>query len=170
MNEVADVNLLLTDSLKKWARHYRAMTMTTYYLIRHAEALAREAWSEGDSERPLTPRGERQAAAIARQLKDSGLSDIRTSTAMRCRQTVIPLASLLNIELQSDPALYEGGAALQLPSDGGVHAWCSHGDIIPATLDSLRVRWEKCGKGSIWKLTLDKKGNVRKAEYTPPPE
>ena len=51
--------------------------MTVVYLIRHAEALSREEWSEQDKDRPLTERGRKQARNIAADLKKSGVSSRR---------------------------------------------------------------------------------------------
>ncbi|KAA0209864.1 hypothetical protein EDM80_13610 [bacterium] len=142
--------------------------MTTVYLIRHAEALAREAWSEDDRDRPLTEKGQKQAFQLAQHLRKSGIGEVRTSPAQRCRETVVPLATALGVELLVDNDLYEGGGALKLPAGEGVYALCSHGDKIPATLDALGIKWEKCKKGSIWKLELAKSGKVLRAEYIPP--
>ncbi len=142
--------------------------MTTVYLIRHAEALAREDWSEDDRDRPLTEKGRKQAFQLAQRLRKSGIREVRTSPAHRCRETVVPLATALGVELLVDNDLFEGGGVLKLPTGEGAYALCSHGDNIPATLDALGVKWEKCKKGSVWKLELAKTGKVLDAEYIPP--
>lgn len=142
--------------------------MTTVYLIRHAEALAREDWSEDDKDRPLTEKGEKQALALAKALAKSGIAEVRTSPAIRCRETVAPLAASLKIKLVVDEELHEGGAALRLRFAGPDYALCSHGDRIPATLDELGVKWDKCKKGSVWVVGFDKTGKVVKTDYLPP--
>jgi phosphohistidine phosphatase SixA len=142
--------------------------VTTVYLIRHAEALAREDWSEDDKDRPLTEKGEKQALALAKTLAKCGINEIRTSPATRCRETAAPLASALKLPLVVDPELAEGGAALRLRFAGPNYALCSHGDRIPATLDELGIKWEKCKKGSVWVVGFDKTGRVIKTDYLAP--
>jgi len=142
--------------------------MTVVYLIRHAEALSREEWSEQDKDRPLTERGRKQARNIAADLKKSGVSSLRTSPARRCHETVAPLAEALGLKLVVDKGLFEGGGPIELPRDGGIHALCSHGDRIPETLDAFGVAWDKCKKGSVWKLEIDSNGKVAKSQYLPP--
>ena len=144
--------------------------MTTVYLIRHAEALSREEWSEEDKDRPLTEKGEKQALSLAKALAKSGIAEVRTSPATRCRETVAPLAAALKLELKVDEELFEGGGAVRLHFAGPDYALCSHGDRIPATLDELGIKWEKCKKGSVWKLGFDKTGKVVKSDYLPPQE
>ena len=142
--------------------------MTTVYLIRHAEALAREDWSEEDSDRPLTERGRKQAQKLAKSLAKSGISEVRTSPATRCHETAAPLAAALKVPLVVDQELSEGGAALRLRFAGPDYAMCSHGDRIPATLDELKIKWEKCKKGSVWVVGFDKSGKVVKTDYLAP--
>jgi len=142
--------------------------VTTVYLIRHAEALAREDWSEEDVDRPLTEKGQKQAQGLAKTLASCGITEIRTSPATRCRETAAPLAAALKLPLVVDSDLAEGGAALKLRFAGPSYALCSHGDRIPATLDDLGIKWEKCKKGSVWVVGFDKTGKVIKTDYLVP--
>ena len=157
-----------------------SFAMRTILLIRHAIAEDRETWTGGpDVERPLTSKGRKQAQVIATHvsdvlrgdLKGQKLQGIRTSPAMRCVDTVAPLAESLGVKLIVDKALMEDHA-IKLPKDDGkpsVHAFCAHGDNIPALLRHLGVDWQQqCKKGSIWTLQLDRNDQVKSAEYWVP--
>src|SRR5688500_13857662 len=103
--------------------------MQTILLIRHASALDRAKWKKADHLRPLNKRGQKQAAAIAEELGSGPIAQIRTSPAIRCVQTVEPLAARANVEVKLDDALMEG-SDIKLPkaSQSGLHIFCAHGD------------------------------------------
>ncbi|MGH9171395.1 MAG: SixA phosphatase family protein [Acidimicrobiales bacterium] len=128
--------------------------MSTFYLIRHAKAQAREHWDLPDAERPLTSRGHEQARLLASHLADLGSrrpSRIVSSEAVRCRQTVEDLSHAVSLPVVdvawlmegSDPAealgrLRKLAYRLDPPSgSGGPVAACSHGDVIWAVLELL---------------------------------
>jgi 8-oxo-dGTP diphosphatase len=145
---------------------YRAPV--TVYLIRHAHAGDRSAWSGDDRLRPLSPRGHAQAENIARFLGERPITVIRSSPAIRCLQTVAPLARVLMSTVKSDARLNEGSdaeAALAL-IDEFVDleiALCSHGDVIPDLIGLLQSKGvptegRDCEKGSIWQL--DREGST----------
>lgn len=132
------------------------------YLVRHAKAGNRSEWRGDDRVRPLTPKGWRQAEAIAARLAPVAPSVLRSSSYLRCRQTLEPLAAATGLEVVDEPALVEGNPfepvldLLATLPDGAV--LCSHGDVIPDTLAALDrrgcrfvgpVEWRK---GSVWTL------------------
>jgi 8-oxo-dGTP diphosphatase len=139
----------------------------TVYLIRHAHAGDRGGWSSDDRLRPLSRRGFEQAERIAEALGSQPIEVVRSSPAIRCLQTVAPLARLRMCPVDSDARLFEGGDAEVVQSlidefvDEHV-ALCSHGDVIPDLIDLLRARGvpsegRGCEKGSIWRLDRDGK-------------
>ena len=69
--------------------------MPTYLLVRHAKARKREDWTEPDHLRPLTERGLQQAEVLAESLSGLTVQEVRTSPAVRCYQTIEPLAERL---------------------------------------------------------------------------
>ena len=79
-------------------------------LVRHGVAGDRAKWDGEDRLRPLDRRGERQAAALPESLSGLPIRRILTSPAVRCVQTVEPLAAALGIEVEETPALAEGAA------------------------------------------------------------
>jgi phosphohistidine phosphatase SixA len=69
-------------------------------LLRHADAGIRGESAEPDAWRALSPLGWRQATAVIGRL--DGLSVVRVfaSPALRCRQTVVPLARSLSADVE----------------------------------------------------------------------
>lgn len=116
----------------------------TLLLVRHAHAGSRSDWVGPDSERPLSEKGRHQADALTVHLGDARIDRVLSSAAVRCQQTVAPLARLRGLDVEVHPALTEGttvaGTATlirQLAAEG-VHAvLSSHGDVIPAALYAL---------------------------------
>jgi phosphohistidine phosphatase SixA len=134
----------------------------TVFLIRHAHAGDRSQWSGDDRLRPLSSRGFAQAESIARRLGEPPITVVRSSPAIRCLQTVAPLARVHMCTVESDARLVEGsdaeGALALIDEFVDAHiALCSHGDVIPDLIALLRARGvpsegRGCEKGSIWQL------------------
>ena len=145
------------------------LAMQTILLIRHATATDRKLWKEADHLRPLTKSGHRQAQAIAEELESVPIAQISTSPALRCVQTVEPLATRAKIKMKVDKALMEGGE-IKLPGkrEAGLHIYCAHGDNIPALLDHLGIDCMECKKGSIWMLKRDDDGEITEVSYVKP--
>lgn len=144
--------------------------MQTILLIRHAKAKDRQEWTKADHLRPLTKDGERQAKAIADELGDSAIASIRSSPAVRCVQTVEPLAVRTRVKLSVVDALNEGSTiALPGSDEHGLHVYCAHGDNIPALLKDLGVEVKECQKASIWMLKRDDAGAITDVSYVEPP-
>ena len=155
----------------------------TLYLVRHAKAGDRSRWVGDDRERPLTAKGEAQAAALAERLAPLCTGDLVSSPYLRCVQTIEQLAAAVGRPVRTDERLAEdtgfaGALALieELP-DGSV--LCSHGDVIPDTIAALERRgcridgapdWRKA---SVWVLTTERSGGdvvVTNAHAWPPPD
>ena len=77
------------------------MNTTKIYLIRHAEPTAR------DIDRPLSEIGQRQAAKVAENLRDSGISLIYASPLKRARETAEFVANVCKSEIVERPGLEE---------------------------------------------------------------
>ena len=154
------------------------------YLVRHASAGMRSGWSGPDLQRPLDARGQAQADDIRAALASRPIGRIISSRAVRCAQTVAPLAAAVGVEVEPADEATEGAGydrAFELvvgligtEGDSGDSVVCSHGDLIPAVLWRLREagladRFEsqKCAKGSIWDLEVSD-GRVTGAAYRSP--
>lgn len=151
----------------------------TLYLVRHAHAGRRSAWTSDDRLRPLTERGRTQAEKIGVALEPARPGTILTSPAVRCLQTVLPLADRLGTPAVGDPRIFEGARRSVLEdliadvADDDV-VLCSHGDVIPMILDLLiddglriegRTVWQKA---STWTIGRDD-GSWVSATYAAPP-
>ena len=134
----------------------------TIYLVRHAKAGERRVWTGDDHDRPLSRRGWRQSDAVAQRLAKHGATALYSSAYVRCMQTLEPLAELIGEPVIPEKRLFEYepfepvlDLLAEVP-DGAV--LCSHGDIIPATIQALHRRGMKVetpadwGKSSTWVL------------------
>lgn len=155
----------------------------TVYLVRHARAGRRSTWKGDDSRRPLSKVGRRQAQGLLDVLADAGVTRILSSPALRCRQSVEPLADRLQLPVEVCDALAEHAPpdeSLRL-LDKVVHetpVLCTHGDVVRTLLEHLGCLGVDLGldagsapmaKGSIWALETDDDGAVTTARYLPPP-
>lgn len=154
------------------------------YLVRHAKAGRRSAYTGDDRLRPLTGPGRRQAKAIGKRLapalKGAGVTTLYSSPFIRCIDTLQPLADAIDAVVETDDRLSEGESYVavldmlwSLP-DGT--AFCSHGDVIPETIGALVRRGCKLvshpdwRKGSVWVLQRNNHGEIVSAESWPPPD
>jgi phosphohistidine phosphatase SixA/8-oxo-dGTP pyrophosphatase MutT (NUDIX family) len=145
-------------------------------LTRHAHAGDRFRWEEeDDAVRPLSARGKAEAAAIVTQLAVFGIDRILSSHAIRCWETVSPLADRLGREVTASPGLWEEADYQSIVdvldrSHHGTSVLCSHGPVIASALHavtgaSVGIRMEKA---STW--VLDFSGPILvAANYLAPP-
>jgi 8-oxo-dGTP diphosphatase len=153
--------------------------MGKLYFVRHAKAGERRLWDGDDLDRPLSPKGWKQAELLASRLASLDVSTLFSSPYVRCAQTLQPLADRLDREIEIDPRLSEGEQfepmleMLAEVPDGAVMS--SHGDIIPATISALERRgmeirtppdWRKA---SVWVLRRNKHNKIVHAIVWPPP-
>ena len=150
----------------------------TVYLIRHAHAGRRSAWSGDDQLRPVSARGVEQAEGVADLLAGREIGRVASSPATRCIQTVEPLATRLGLEVEVDKRLAEGGNPRDMLEailgESQSQALCAHGDLIPEVIARL-VRAgmkasgaKRCQKGSVWEIDIEQ-GQAVRARYHAPP-
>ena len=156
-------------------------------LVRHAHAGNKRHWSGPDADRPLSIRGWAQAEGLLDTLTDADLRVERllTSPSLRCRQTLLPLAAGLDLDLESVDDLGVDGDVDHLvdllaarDSDGAV--LCTHGEVLRELFARLRARGDihrgdlpaegrlRCEKGATWVLEAVAHGQFH-ARYLPPP-
>jgi phosphohistidine phosphatase SixA len=149
-------------------------------LVRHAHAGHKRHWSGPDAERPLSIRGWAQAEGLLDTLGDLRVERLLTSPSLRCRQTLLPLAAALDLDLESVDDLGTDGDVDHLvellaapDSDGAV--LCTHGEVLGGLLARLRTRGDiaaegrpRYEKGSTWVLEGAAAGRLH-ARYLPPP-
>jgi phosphohistidine phosphatase SixA len=148
-------------------------------LVRHAHAGHKRHWSGPDAERPLSIRGWAQAEGLLDTLADLRVERLLTSPSRRCRQTLLPLAAALDLDLESVDDLGTDGDLDRLvdllaagDSDGAV--LCTHGEVLGELFARLRARGHPRReptareKGSTWLLEGAADGRLH-ARYLPPP-
>lgn len=70
----------------------------TMILLRHAKAVAREDWQSEDLDRPLSSIGEQQAKRLISSLIPFDIKEIHSSSAVRCYESINPLARALSLD------------------------------------------------------------------------
>jgi 8-oxo-dGTP diphosphatase len=149
------------------------------YVVRHAKAGVREAWSGPDEERPLTRRGRRQALRLVDRFRGLEIQSILSSPSIRCMQTVEPLAEARGLPVEMATELREGASVDELL--GGLATFgdrptvvCGHGTEIRSMIDRLEAGGATIegargiGKGSVWVLDREDERIVA-AHYLPAP-
>jgi len=138
------------------------------FVVRHANAKSRRDWTRGDELRPLNGRGRTQAEYLIATLEGAPIARVLSSPAVRCVDTVAPLADKRGIRVEHDAVLAEGARidrliehAASLDGVGGA-VLCSHGDVIPPLVQTLAhgaaidlpadAGWSK---GSTWVLECE---------------
>lgn len=150
------------------------------YLIRHAKAGDRRTWSGDDLSRPLSKTGRRQARALVHVLSSRVIERLLSSPAIRCMETVEPLAEQRGLPIEPRDELLEGAplpGLLELLEElrSTPSVLCGHGDLIPAVIEHLEDRGAIVGpergwkKGSVWVLGREA-GLIVRATYIPPPD
>jgi phosphohistidine phosphatase SixA len=151
------------------------------YLVRHAIAVGRSHWDGDDLDRPLTKRGQRQAAGLVELLGDAPITRVASSPSKRCVDTVAPPAEVHGLKVETVDDLAEGSTGKHaahflrdLAALGEAAVACTHGDVVPEVLRFLKDHGLKVvgdmtwPKGSTWALEWDGK-SFSKANYLPPP-
>jgi 8-oxo-dGTP diphosphatase len=135
-------------------------------VVRHARAGRRSAWTGDDAVRPLSERGRAQAEALVPLLGPTRPRRILSSAAVRCLQTVAPLADALGLPVEPVEALGEGHGTLALGlvvrMVGEPAVLCTHRDVATELLEALtpgataKARHRlRLGKGDAWVLASE---------------
>jgi phosphohistidine phosphatase SixA len=74
-------------------------------LLRRADAQPRAEWLGVEEWRGLSLRGRTQAESLVARLADLRVRRVLASPSLRCRQTVVPLARTLDIDVEICPEL-----------------------------------------------------------------
>lgn len=140
-------------------------TAARLYVVRHGNAGIRSKWKGPDKTRPLTEKGVQQALTIAELLSRHPVTEIVSSPAVRCVQTLEPFAATIGAEISTTKSLKE---SLELDAIYEYLAGIGPGAVVLGAhkgwiarlvedLDRRRVhlrgarRWPK---SSVWVLDL----------------
>jgi len=147
------------------------------YVIRHGKAGSRLDWRGGDDDRPLSVKGQRQAARLLAHLGVTSLRTVVSSPSLRCVQTVRSMADALSVPLEQDEALREEADPATVlaftAARAGPSVLCTHGNIMQSLVFAAALIRPLSGsygwkKGSTWILERDA-GRPVGARYVPPP-
>ena len=121
-------------------------------LLRHGKALARSEWPGDDDDRPLDSLGQNQAVRMLSVFQSYNLAEIHTSDAIRCYDTVAPMAKSLNLKLVVSGNLSEStfkkdkekvfDYAKELVKNEKSTLLCSHNPILPKLLNKISKKNE----------------------------
>jgi 8-oxo-dGTP diphosphatase len=115
-------------------------------LLRHCKAVARTAWVEEDLKRPLDEVGIEQALKLVENLVPFRIEEIHSSIAVRCYESINPIAQLLSLNYFFTDSLSEEvynekpnrvfKYIDRLLESTGTILVCSHNPILPHYLQN----------------------------------
>jgi|DEB19_MinimDraft_3_1074340.scaffolds.fasta_scaffold15600_2 8-oxo-dGTP pyrophosphatase MutT (NUDIX family)/phosphohistidine phosphatase SixA len=135
-------------------------------LLRHSKAIEREEWAGEDLDRPLSSLGERQAKKLISNFAPFAIEEIHSSSAVRCYETITPMARELKTDFFFTDSLSE--YVFQRNADrpiSYIHRLlmndyptlvCSHNPILPGVVSSfvekfgIEVIQTKLEPGDAW--------------------
>lgn len=129
----------LVGEFRKLVEQGRARTFPLI-VLRHAKAVSAHTWTGEDETRPLTARGQAQAAQIVPILTAYSPHALVTSPAVRCRATVAPYAGSALITPVSEGIVSQSATPLdgeirelivELVTTGVGTVVCSHSPVMP---------------------------------------
>lgn len=149
-------------------------------LVRHAKAGDREDWPNDDDLRPLSGKGRKQAERLVELLGLFGPTRVHSAPLVRCVETVVPLATALGVEIETEQLFAEdvywedpeAGLArlLEIARKPGIPVVCSQGGVIPDLIGMLTGEEDPpFRKGSTWVLGFTG-DEVATSDYYPPPK
>lgn len=120
---------------------------TALVLLRHAKAVKREDWDGDDGDRPLAHLGQIQSKRLLSKYLPYSISEVHSSDAMRCIETIEPMTRSLMMHpvFSSDLSEYKYAKdkdacldyAQDLMNSGKSAIICSHNPILPKVLKKL---------------------------------
>lgn len=139
------------DIVEEFARLVDTGVLRTYALIvlRHGKAVPPASWDGRDSTRPLTGRGQTEATIAANALLAWRPKRLVSSTAKRCRSTLMPLGALTKRKISitedlSQDCFDDGTARVRDAIGRRVRAkktvvFSSHRPVIPEMLREIAL-------------------------------
>lgn len=147
-------------------------------LVRHAHAGTKADWIDDDEQRPLSARGRSQASSLIGTLAADPVECVWSSPAVRCLETVAPLAAarglpVLSTQLLAKDAPIELLLAWLLAHHSSPWVLCTHGEVFTSLLTAgcsagfVTTPAQVTEKGGAWRISQD--GDARaELDYLPP--
>ncbi len=143
-----DPDRIILDNFSSLVRQKITETFSII-LLRHAKAVDPIAFKGNDVDRPLSPRGVRQAQSIVGALSAWQPRRLISSTSKRCQQTISPLAKALKREVRlveaiSQHAFHDDSEEVRSLIGKRIRARktaiiCSHGPVIPELVREIAL-------------------------------
>jgi 8-oxo-dGTP diphosphatase len=118
-------------------------------VLRHAKAVEPMKWVGDDQDRPLAERGLRQADALVPVLSAWKPKRLISSSSLRCRQTIQPLANAMRKEVHFKESLSQHAFDYEAPhlrkivgnrvKDRQSAVICSHGPVLPEIVREIAL-------------------------------
>ncbi|MEN9324433.1 MAG: hypothetical protein RL414_187 [Actinomycetota bacterium] len=153
-------------------------------LLRHAKAISRDEWQGGDEDRPLATTGVLQANRMLSVYQVFGIDEIFSSDAIRCYDTVNPMAKALGLNIKLKKSLSERifeqdksralGKFKEIITEKSQVLVCSHNPILPRVLEKmlkkskLHFEIEKLHPGEAW-VVFHYKKEIAQVDRVPSP-
>jgi 8-oxo-dGTP diphosphatase len=153
-------------------------------MLRHAKALERTEWRGEDEDRPLDLVGQQQAKRMHALYQVYGITEVHTSDAVRCFDTVAGICRVLKIEPRVKGALSEYtfkknkekaiDYAKDLIKSNSSALLCSHNPVLPRMMEKLTKKIDfdypdnKLQPGEAWIVHHDKKKVLQVDRLTAP--
>ena len=140
---------LTLESDQKILESFQSFGSDSYPLIllRHAKAISREEWQSDDGDRPLAHIGQLQAKRFLSKIHPYEIKEIYTSDAVRCYESIEPIARALSINPVFSPALSEYSfikdkkswyqSITEIMENEIATLVCSHNPVIPEIVKKL---------------------------------
>jgi 8-oxo-dGTP diphosphatase len=157
---------------------------TALILLRHAKAISRGEWESDDGDRPLAQIGQIQAMRMLAQYLPYGISEIHTSDAVRCYETVVPMAHSLTLDLVYCSDLSEYAfvknrdlsltAVTEIIESGLSALVCGHNPVLPWLVKKLigKKSFKELERellpGEAW-ILHHKEGEIVAIDWAPAP-
>ncbi len=126
---------------------YRTPPTAPLIVLRHAAAVRREDFDGEELQRPLTGKGRSQSRALISLLAAYGITEVHTSDAARCIQTVQPYLSATRVTAEHEPGFSETGHEARpeitarrmadLTAAPAPITVCSHRPVLPTMFETL---------------------------------
>lgn len=173
---------VLTEAVRyRQAQHANRVPLL---IIRHGKAMPRRQFKgDDDVQRPLSARGERQAQSLVRLLSAFGVTQLASSSAKRCMDTLAPYAAERGIEIQAIDALTEQAAEEdprqaskatqairdQATATSSPTAICGHRPVLPTMLGALDLQIDhSLETAEAIFVTVERDGDVSQPVAIPP--
>jgi 8-oxo-dGTP diphosphatase len=156
--EIDEVDWFDLDAAEDWLSYDRDRAVLAEALpfqrkshpllvLRHADAVNRKVWSGDESERPLSPKGKAQAAALVPELAAYGVKRLVSSSARRCWTTLAPYGVAVDREIEVTDHLSEALATRERVMEEvewllgleAAAAMCSHRPVLPWVFDAIGI-------------------------------